>query len=97
MWVRLPPPALVKTVNSDPTVLAHIIGIAIGDGNLSNPNSRAVRLRVSCDTKYPRLIQEICEAIQKLLPDYKVSIVTRTPRWVDISGFSNSLENLLDF
>lgn len=31
--------------------LAYVIGIAFGDGNLSNPNGRAVRLRVSCDKK----------------------------------------------
>ena len=39
--------------------LAYIIGIALGDGNLSNPNKRAVRLRITCDTGYPGLIENI--------------------------------------
>lgn len=48
--------------------LSYIIGIAIGDGNLSNPNGRAVRLRVSCDEKYPLIIKEIIHEIHVILP-----------------------------
>ena len=31
-----------------------MVGIALGDGNLSNPNGRATRLRVTCDLRYPQ-------------------------------------------
>lgn len=40
------------TMNIINTNTAYIIGVAIGDGNLSNSNGRAVRLRVTCDNKY---------------------------------------------
>ncbi len=46
-------------LNPDRELQAYVIGLAIGDGNLSNPNGRAVRLRITCDTKYPRLVGNI--------------------------------------
>ena len=75
--------------------LAYIIGVAIGDGNLSNPNGRAVRLRVTCDLKYPKIIERICNAIQKLLPKNKVTIVKRPDSCCDISCYSNKWEGYL--
>ena len=78
--------------------LAYVIGVAIGDGNLSNPNGRAVRLRVSCDNKYPRIIERIKNAVQYLFPTNKVSLINhyaRSGTWCDISCYSNKLENFL--
>jgi len=78
--------------------LAYVIGVAIGDGNLSNPNGRAVRLRVSCDNKYPKIIERIKKAVQQLLPKNKISVVNHYNRggtWCDISCYSNKLENFL--
>ena len=75
--------------------LAYIIGVALGDGNLSNPNGRAIRLRVTCDLKYPKIIERICLTIQKLFPKNKVSIVKRIDSCCDISCYSNKWENLL--
>lgn len=71
--------------------LAYLIGVALGDGNLSNPNGRAIRLRVSCFTGYPKIITEIEKTIQALLPKNKVSISPRRGRCVDISVYSNKL------
>lgn len=79
----------------DKVTLAYVIGLAIGDGNLSNPNGRAVRLRITCDTKYPKLIKRIIESIQKILPKNKVSVVHRAKTYIDISCYSNKWENLL--
>lgn len=67
----------------------------MGDGNLSNPNGRAVRLRVTCDLKYPGILERIQLAIQKLLPKNKVSIVKHKSNCCDISCYSNKWENLL--
>ncbi len=76
--------------------LAYIIGVAIGDGNLSNPNGRAVRLRISCDTQYPKLIEKISSAIQVICPTNKVSFVLKkTARCGDISCYSNTWPELL--
>ena len=46
------------SLNPDPVLRAYVIGLAIGDGGLSNPNGRAVRLRITCDIKYPLLIEK---------------------------------------
>lgn len=74
---------------------AYIVGVALGDGNLSNPNGRAVRLRITCDKKYPKVIENILISLRVGLPDNKVSLVYRNARCLDISCYSNKLENLL--
>ena len=84
-----------KVLNSDKKLQAYIIGIALGDGNLSNPNKRAVRLRISCDTHYPLLIKYIIKSLKLLLPRNKIGIVGRKSTCVDISIYSNSLPKLL--
>jgi DNA-binding transcriptional regulator WhiA len=79
----------------DKKTLAYIIGIALGDGNLSNPNGRAIRLRITCDTQYKILIFKICRSIEKLLPNNKVSIYQRKKNYCDISCYSNKWEKWL--
>ena len=76
--------------------LAYLIGLAIGDGNLSNPNGRAVRLRITCDKKYPNIISEIQETLKIIAPRNKVSLFYRTKNnAIDISCYSNDWENVL--
>jgi DNA-binding transcriptional regulator WhiA len=75
-------------------ILSYIIGVSLGDGNLSNPNGRATRLRITCDKKYPKLIEDIKENIQIVLPENKVSIVNKRNA-VDISCYSNKWEKYL--
>jgi hypothetical protein len=74
--------------------LAYVVGIALGDGNLSNPNGRAVRLRVTCDAKYPVLLNKIMRHIQLVRPGNKVSLVDRKT-CVDVSCYSNAWEDIL--
>ena len=95
--VQVPSSAHMNKINHeiDKVNLAYVIGVAMGDGNLSNPNGRAIRLRVTCDNKYPKLIRNIIFSIQKLLPINKVSTVKRGDNCVDISCYSNKLEEFL--
>jgi hypothetical protein len=79
----------------DPRLRAYVIGVALGDGNLSNPNGRAVRLRITCDTKYPALIAKIRSALEQLLPENRVSVVGSRGNYVNLSVYSNHLEQLL--
>ena len=79
----------------DRKILAYVVGLAIGDGNLSNPNGRATRLRITCDAKYKNLLFRIIRSIQTLLPNNKVSIVRRPKNCVDVSCYSNRWENWL--
>ena len=82
-------------LNPNKKLQAYIIGVALGDGNLSNPNGRAVRLRISCDKKYPLLIKHFVNSLQSLLPKNKIGIVGRGKNCVDISVYSNHLPKLM--
>jgi len=85
-----------KTIlNKDKVLQAYVIGLAIGDGNISNPNGRATRLRITCDKKYPALLEKITISLKNLLPNNKVNIVKREKNYVDVSVYSNHLEKLL--
>ncbi|MBP6884547.1 MAG: LAGLIDADG family homing endonuclease [Candidatus Pacebacteria bacterium] len=81
-------------MSNNKLIHAYVVGVALGDGNLSNPNGRAVRLRVTCDKKYPNLITHIRDNIQNLFPDNKVSITDRVNA-VDVSCYSNKLVEML--
>lgn len=72
--------------------LAYLIGVALGDGNLSNPNGRAIRLRISCFSDYPIIADEIVQTIQTLLPQNKTSTAKKQGRCFDISVYSNILK-----
>lgn len=91
MRVRVPPAAPIEIEKA--LVLAYIVGVALGDGNLSCPNSRATRLRVSCDNKYPLIAEEIIEALRFLFPKNKVSRVKPRNGCFDISVYSNKLND----
>ncbi len=89
--VQVPPAAQIKAI--DKKVLAYIVGIALGDGNLSSPNKRVTRLRISCDERYPAIAEEIITALKQLLPHNKVSIVRRKHQnCFDISVYSKALD-----
>src|SRR5262245_62050550 len=81
-------------LNPDTQLQAYVIGVAIGDGNLSNPNGRAVRLRITCDKKYLALIARVRSALQELFPENKVSLVPSRGNYVNLSVYSNHLEGL---
>ena len=86
----------LKTLSKNKKLQAYVIGLSIGDGNLSNPNGRAVRLRITCDKNYPLLLKEVMHSIQKLLPQNKVSIIKRKGCF-DVSCYSNQWEKILEW
>ena len=94
MRVQVPPRA-PNIMSLNKRNLSYIIGLALGDGNLSNPNGRAVRLRITCDLKYMNLIKRIRSAIQILLPKNKVSLIKRSKTFCDVSCYSNKWEDWL--
>ncbi|KKS12657.1 MAG: hypothetical protein A2735_00095 [Candidatus Yanofskybacteria bacterium RIFCSPHIGHO2_01_FULL_41_21] len=81
-------------ISDDKNLRAYIIGLAIGDGNLSNPNGRATRLRITCDKKYPDLIKRISRSLQLLLPKNRIGVYDRKT-CADVMVYSNQLENIL--
>jgi DNA-binding transcriptional regulator WhiA len=75
---------------------AYIVGVALGDGNLSNPNGRTPRLRITCDAKYPNIADEIIGSLKELFPKNKVSIINhKEATYFNISIYSKKLEYLL--
>lgn len=75
---------------------AYLVGVALGDGNLSLVNKRSVRLRISCDLKYPFLIEKIKSRLQILLPNNKVSeYKKKDSESIDISSYSKEWESIL--
>lgn len=74
---------------------AYVIGLAIGDGNLSNPNGRATRLRITCDNKYPLLKDRVVESLKILFSKNKISEYLRKENCSDIYCYSNHLESIL--
>lgn len=86
---------MAKVISSDKKLEAYIVGVALGDGNLSNFNGRSVRLRVTCDKKYQKLIKHIEDSISMFLPENKVSLVFRKDNAIDISCYSNHWEDIL--
>ncbi len=81
-------------ISNDKNLRAYIIGLAIGDGNLSKVN-HTTRLRISCDDKYPTLQKRITESLKLLLPNNKIGTVKNPKNCTDIYVYSNYLEKLL--
>ncbi len=86
-----------KRINPNKFLQAYVIGLALGDGNLSNPNGRGVRLRISCDAKYPKLIFKIQKTLKLLLPDNKIALIKRKANCVDVSCYSNFWPKILNW
>lgn len=84
----------MKTLNGDKRLQAYVIGLALGDGNLSNPNGRAVRLRITCDKKYPQLIEYIIRSVSALLPENKVALADHGT-YANVSCYSNQWPEIL--
>lgn len=82
-------------ISKDKELQSYVVGLALGDGNLSNPNKRAVRLRITCDAKYPLLIQKIKNSLQLLFPQNKASISPRKENYYNVSVYSNRLEEII--
>jgi hypothetical protein len=47
---------------------AHLLGLYLGDGTLCRNGKSALRLEISCDAAYPRLIDEAAGSIAAVLP-----------------------------
>jgi hypothetical protein len=84
-----------KSFVSDNNLLAYIIGLAIGDGTLSNPSGRGVCLRITCDTRYPQLIRKIQSALRMLLPNNRVGWVKKRGNCGYVYCYSNRWPKLL--
>lgn len=74
---------------------AYVLGMYLGDGDIS-PAVRSFRLRVSLDSRYPRIVAETATAIRRMFPDQAVGTY-RHPTWnmVRVSSYSRHWPELL--
>ena len=86
---------MVKAFSKDKNLHSYVIGLALGDGNISRDSKwRTSRLRITCDKKYPYLYKYIKLCLEQLLPDNKVSISDNNT-YLNVYCYSNRLESLL--
>lgn len=82
---------------------SYLLGIFLGDGSLyTEPKYNVSRLRVSCDPKYPNIIQLITKSINTLLPKNKVGLThymndLGKHSWTDVSCYSKQWIKLFPF
>ncbi len=73
---------------------AYLLGIYLGDGHISQL-PRTFRLRVSMDSRYPRIIGEVARAMHAVLPTHRVDVRRIKPHnLVIISIYSVQLARL---
>jgi predicted DNA-binding protein YlxM (UPF0122 family) len=74
---------LVKMLKdkSDPEKIhssyAYMLGIYLGDGYISKGSERVLKIRITLDVKYPKIIEHCVKELQKLLPDNRVNVVDK--------------------
>jgi hypothetical protein len=76
-----PRPTLCPRCSPDHTELpsgpyAHLLGLYLGDGCVSQLRKGVYSLRITCDDKYPRLIDEAADVIAQVHPNRPVFRVT---------------------
>ena len=71
----------------------YVLGLYLGDGCISR-NGRTWRLRITCDKKYPAIIDRCLKAIEVLTPGQHAAIVQRVG-CVDVSHHSKHWPCLL--
>jgi hypothetical protein len=53
-------------------VYAYLLGVYLGDGWLSSHRGKGHRLRVALDARYPRIVSEVVDAMQRQMPGHSV-------------------------
>jgi hypothetical protein len=74
---------------------AHLLAVYLGDGCISD-GPRAHRLRIALDLRYPGIVTEITELVQRCFPDNRVTATTpsrsswsgRNDTWTVLSTYS---------
>jgi hypothetical protein len=78
-----------RPIRFTPEDYCELLGLYLGDGCLSQ-HPRAVRLRITLDVKYPRIVRETQELVQRCLPANRVDVDAKgtTGSCVNVSAYS---------
>jgi hypothetical protein len=75
-----------RTLKINGYTYSHLLGLYLGDGCLSRHKRGVYALRVACDARYPRLVDECAASMQVLLPN-RVCF-TRAPGCFQVTSYS---------
>jgi hypothetical protein len=64
-----------------------LLGLYLGDGCIS-ASARSYHLRITCDTKYPTIVNRCREALDVLLPRQRAALARRPEECADVSHYS---------
>jgi hypothetical protein len=92
-WLRRPESKLGRALEFDPTSLpevaySYLLGFYLGDGCISRGPRDVYRLRITTDSRYPRIISECAAAMHTVMPRNRVQIQQMPCRAVEISSYS---------
>lgn len=68
----------------------HLLGLYLGDGNISTYPRGVHRLRVFLDRKYPQIVEECRQSIQRTLPENRVQTQLTSYNCYSVSAYSKS-------
>ncbi|HZE04769.1 MAG TPA: hypothetical protein VE127_06085 [Solirubrobacteraceae bacterium] len=69
---------------------AHLLGLYLGDGTISEHRRRVYRLRIFLDKKYPGIVDECAASMQKAMPSSKVHRLLTVSNCYSVSAYSRS-------
>jgi len=73
---------------------AYLLAVYLGDGYICKTR-KTYRLRVSCDSRYPQIIQRISSAMQQFCPQNSINIVKfKNSKGIEVACYSNSWRQL---
>ena len=85
-WATARQSCPLQDVLSDGEAYAHLLGLYLGDGCISQHRRGVYHLRIVCDAKYPHLLQECAASMRAVLPN-KVGFV-KAPGCIVVQSYS---------
>jgi hypothetical protein len=83
----------MKAIDVSAPDYAELLGLYLGDGCISKL-PRTYRLRITLDSKYPRIIRRTAELLEHCFPNNPINVVARQG-CVDVSAYCSHLPCLL--
>jgi hypothetical protein len=68
----------------------HLLGLYLGDGNISDYPRGVHRLRIFLDKKYPQIVDECAGSMQATMPKNKVHVLLTPSNCYSVSAYSRS-------